>query len=677
MDRLTGYLSATRQTPFQFRIRVSTGDALDALAGAIHDCADFRYSPILPAYPSPSENLPAPSQPSSISFFFARRPYYALGRLKSELSAAERDRTYFSQGLASILALDIPLERSQHLGTLFPSTHFEFWALNGGCVDLRDVVSEQLVHMELTPLPLDLKPTGTPETDVYLEQIAASLATLWRFHAIHSPDEQASVKAICEVVQRLITHHAALRVIDGWIGVQRQNAVISALVELSAALSYSVTQGTTGASPILTSPSPFPHHSLLGVGFAVRALTRFTRYLEAAFGRRSAAEVIRDGFPLRRMSLPRVSTFTSGPDYEAKQPHSPEDFDQGGKHPEVSVPLLTQFSLRHGFKESKFSVTAASESLTAETLPQWSLMTLSHEIMHSRVRDIFQALFGTTWDSAAPFDAWKDFYKDFAAWYRANDPTAGIPVDQAFRNLILTVCRAIAQWDRRFPGDADEIEGPDALFEQYRRHKMMAIELFAHFHDYYFAYACQPRLYVMAIWASWTKVAAPYLRPTEYLVRTLATIAAGSGSPPRQAFKAAVEQFEEALLALEQRGVRSPLFAELRRCLENYEGERTFALFKVAYYMLDHVRRWFSSRTISERIDRIESDPFAEGSPDASNYSASIYTHGGDGTEVVSPIRFTLASLVAELTGVSTTTDYQWLTAWHSLVIGSQEPDDD
>jgi hypothetical protein len=39
----------------------------------------------------------------------------------------------------------------------------------------------------------------------------------------------------------------------------------------------------------------------------------------------------------------------------------------------------------------------------------------------------------------------------------------------------------------------------------------------------------------------------------------------------------------------------------------------------------------------------------------------------------VSPIRFTLASLVAELMGSPPEADYQWLTAWHSLVIGSQE----
>lgn len=55
-------------------------------------------------------------------------------------------------------------------------------------------------------------------------------------------------------------------------------------------------------------------------------------------------------------------------------------------------PLITHFSLRHGFKESIFTVTAASESLNLEVKPQWTISTLSHEVMHSRVRHIFNTL---------------------------------------------------------------------------------------------------------------------------------------------------------------------------------------------------------------------------------------------------------------------------------------------
>jgi hypothetical protein len=62
-----------------------------------------------------------------------------------------------------------------------------------------------------------------------------------------------------------------------------------------------------------------------------------------------------------------------------------------------------------------------------------------------------------------------------------------------------------------------------------------------HFHDYYFVYACQPKLYVMSLWASWIKVAAPYTRPSDYLIRSLATVACGSGLDSSAAFDHAKE----------------------------------------------------------------------------------------------------------------------------------------
>ncbi len=673
MRLLTSYLSATLVSPGKYSIRVSTGGVFSVLKDSLLGPGSMRYSPIQPAFIRPGETQPTLPQPRSASFYFASRPHHALGRLKLELSAEESDRAYFSQGLASIVILDVDIERSRELLGLFPTTDFEYWPIENGHVEAKAIVAERQIQPSTDRFSIRVEPTGTTELDVYVEQIVSSLATLWHFYAIHAPSELVTINRVWQFAERLIKHHQEQSLANSWAAAERQNAIISALVELSAALSYSVTQGTSGVSPILANPSPFPHHSLLGVGFAVRALTKFTRYMEAAFGQRSAADVIKRSFCLRKISLKRLSTYDSGVHHKAKPLTSIEDFDEGGEFPEsVAVPLLAQFSLRHGFKESKFSVTAASESLTAGTLPQWTLMTLSHEIMHSRVRDIFQALFGTSWRDATPFDHWEQYYREFSQWYEANDPAAEIPMDQAFRNAVLMFCLAAGRLER---SDArDILDGPQEVFEEYRRHKMLAVELFVHFHDYYFVYACQQRLYAMGIWASWTKVAAPYLRPLEYLIRTLATIATGTGLAPRPAFISAIEQFEDTLLMLESKGVSSPLFDKIREYMKGKERERTFGRFKAAYYLLDHVRRGFSSRTISSKIDRIEQDPFAEGSSDAGDYSASIYAYGGtDDSEFVSPVRFCLSSLVLELEGASPKYDPQWLTAWHSIVIGSQE----
>src|SRR5207244_842868 len=153
-----------------------------------------------------------------------------------------------------------------------------------------------------------------------------------------------------------------------------------------------------------------------------------------------------------------------------------------------------------------------------------------------------QALFGTRWDSQQPTDEWSRHYKEFESWYAASRP-APVPSDAGCRILILNFCLAMSRYvqpvsERR---DKDQTAIPNAqdLFVSYRKQKMLAIELFVHFHDYYFAFADQHRLYVMSIWASWTKVAAPYTRLNEYVIRTLATIVAGSGLAPRPALELA------------------------------------------------------------------------------------------------------------------------------------------
>src|SRR5205814_8070651 len=113
---------------------------------------------------------------------------------------------------------------------------------------------------------------------------------------------------------------------------------------------------------------------------------------------RRAGEVVKKRNSEVKHNVPgSIAKYISGEEY--KLPESRKDanerFDGGGDFPQKSqVPLIAHFSLRHGFMESKFSVTAASESLTAETQPQWTLVTLSHEVMHSHVRSILNALFG-------------------------------------------------------------------------------------------------------------------------------------------------------------------------------------------------------------------------------------------------------------------------------------------
>ena len=95
---------------------------------------------------------------------------------------------------------------------------------------------------------------------------------------------------------------------------------------------------------------------------------------------RSAFEVIQYRYTKVCHVVPaRIADYQSGPEYKYSDKNNKqiELFDTGKDcYQKDNLPLITHFSLRHGFMESKYSVTAASQSLTAETLPEWTLMTL-------------------------------------------------------------------------------------------------------------------------------------------------------------------------------------------------------------------------------------------------------------------------------------------------------------
>lgn len=679
MGTFTHYLTVLDEAAGKFKVRIAPGTPLGVIREALQKSTDLRYSPILPAYLTPDEepNSPPPL-PSSIAFFFAAQPYRALGKIKPILSQDEREQVFFTEGLASIVLINCDPNRASEIKTEIGCSCMELWGLNDGFLDATGVRVVQDDISNLDGLEFDFRVTGDAAVDIYVEQIASSIASLWASYGLHFPEERITLTRILKLAAELLEHHHQLVGADPTISNLRQrNSVISALVELSASLSYSVTQGTSGGSPILANRSPFPHHSLLGVGGAVRGLTKFTRYLERAFETRNAAEIIRRQYSTKAVPVPaKIATYESGEEYSFVLPEGTrEEFDNGGSFAVTDdVPLLAHFSLRHGFKEAKFSVTAASESLTAECLPAWTLMTLSHEIMHSRVRHIFQALFGVTWEDDNAEEQWNDFFSKFASWYR-NDKLP-IPLDQGIRNVVLNFCCAIERETivntRR--SDTDRQITRDDLLGYFRKHKRLAVELFVHFHDYYFAYAGQPHLYVMSLWASWITVAAPVARPAEYLVRTLATIASGTGSASRAAFDGAIEVLEGGLLALESLGIRSALFEELRLLFSGQDREKIFVLFKPAYYLIDQVRRNFASPIIASKIDRLDTDPFADGSTVAEEYSSSIYVYGDEDTgTAVSPIRYSLAALVRQLSEEPEIGDLQWLTAWNAMVISSQE----
>lgn len=265
MSRFTHYLVLTEDLPTRYRVKIEANTPLVALHESMKSAVDVRYSPILPAYLVPDETPPSPpSIPTTIAFFFATRPYQALGRIKPDLTLSELEATFFTEGLASIVMLNCTLERALIVKLLIGCSAMEFWSIRDGQLAAPEF------HLEPQPravsVPPALSSVGDDVLDVYIEQIAASFATLWVSYGAYFPEERLTLVRISQLTKELIARHIEVSTDKTSIAkLQQSNAIISALVEISASLSYSVTQGTSGAVPIISNRSPFPHHSLLGI----------------------------------------------------------------------------------------------------------------------------------------------------------------------------------------------------------------------------------------------------------------------------------------------------------------------------------------------------------------------------------------------------------------------------
>jgi len=340
MASYTRYLATTAKAVNEFTVQISDSP-ITIVRSAIRSSSEIRYSPIMPAFLTPGKVAPkVPTNLKSVALLFVNTPYKVLGNLKGCLGASERSGVYFTEGLASIIFLNFNLKRTKELCKIAGNCPLEYWPLKVGKLNARNIVVQfPRSTKHGVPSNINLPSSDNPELSVYIEQISASLGSLWASYGIYHPAEIETLRQIAILANNLIQLHGQ---IDGKTGnvhndlsrQKKRNAIISAIVEVSAALSYAVTQGTSGSLPVLSNRSPFPHHSLLGIGGAIRALTKYTRYLESAFMARSASKVINDQYSKIKHILPAsIPGYSSGPECKfLNSPESPDEhFDVGGE----------------------------------------------------------------------------------------------------------------------------------------------------------------------------------------------------------------------------------------------------------------------------------------------------------------------------------------------------------
>ena len=625
-----------------------------------------RLSPIFPVVLEASDADPL-KDCSYIGFFCPLQAFEFIGKQPKPI----RERLWFSHGLASTIRFGKTKEEVLQTieGQDSEIAAYEIWSLNAGVVEIeeqwtRPVGDHRCVLTTFSDLSKDARRL--------LEEIQVSMHEAARCASIYMPEQLTKLQRITVSVNELINE---LRYFEDPVNRpvpvhfskktpisaedpafhQRINQSLSHLIALNSALSYAVSQTSHGAVPILKRPCLIATYSLLGIGTAYRAVSSVAGYVEGVFEKHPILWVLDKSY----RSVNGVEVFADAVRYKVQDWRDAAtgiDNFLPKSQQELSRPKLAFFSSRLGFGEAHFSVTAAAQVLHAADTVRWSLMTLTHELLHSHVTGILATIFSETEADCLSQNLFNKYHTEFKEWAKNGQKGTPLKLLDCLRYIIfnfslyrqkallqvrnLADTTASADIGSKLPEDAE-------IFRSIYSHSLRLLEeIIVHTLDLRYFYRGDHDLFLELLWESWTTVPAVVGDLETYILRSLVTIATleHSGSVSDR-YKLAREKLTLKLRALCKRNVRN-IF--LRKALEHVENsgksKRLILLFYSALYIADMAATFLFSETIEAAFwsNDTNIEPSTSGLP---NYA--LETGAFNGEAVSNPIPF-LASRLRE-----------------------------
>jgi hypothetical protein len=279
------------------------------------------------------------------------------------------------------------------------------------------------------------------------------------------------------------------------------------------------------------------------VGTAVQSLAAYAGFVEHVFERHPVAKAVKMFYPrlegvqvFKQIGSARVSEWKLQQDETLEQlvTEVPNTVDKSS---------FVFYSTRLGFTETVYVETAPTQVLDAADSVRWSLMTLSHELMHSHVRGLLATLFCGDLKRVLTVDSFLACYDEFRRFMEGGTTTAANPrmkLLPCLRYIIMNYCFQRDSFDnaaRQASTDGNVNEelvmcARDEAREAMRNHFKLLDEILVHVLDAIYFYNGNLDLYLKLLWGSWETVPAVYEKIDHYILRTLTILAAieGTGS---------------------------------------------------------------------------------------------------------------------------------------------------
>lgn len=657
---------------------------------------NFRVSPIFPLV----ENIETPDCANvKILFFHFPNAYRTLGRLKNIGGESLRKSIFFSVGLASIILITNDSAIIEEFKSIVNQNEiaWETWEISNSFIKniSYDINSEKRTDGFEYPSLKDYSSLSSVERPL-LDEFAISIQLLLLKVPYYMPGELAKVNNLIEEVNSFISDLIFLSILEGDVpntipeftieelrqGKSAQiikHQILDRIIQINSALTYVATQAFSGAIPILERRSLIRRHSLLGVGGAMLALNNIIRFIEHSFSKIDIEDIML-GVMSHAAPLPGLNHM---PD------HVSTDWHESSISKFKSSELLKQgylklpyFSNRLGFRETEYSIAAAIQSISASASLEWSLLTLTHEMLHGHVRTILSCIFRGDEKMNAE-DQRHSFYENF---YSSTQGKREKYLIESIRNCILSYCLLTSKYGSltrkvTFPAEVQiHMPGKDDLWNILEYENRNISEIFVHVLDLHYFYASRIEVYIPLIWASWLSV--PHINGNlrQYILRSLVTIA----SKDSTAYGKDVELFErfnssvsifQLILEKQAKKLNNPIITEVLSILKDKNKLTDYYLgaFKSSLIIVDLITNVFISEDIRGHIFQDDYAKWVENNSEESVEESFIYDlPDGFNDEVIkSPLAFLLAKMISALHGEAAGSNIERETVIHFVSLNS------
>lgn len=671
-----------------------------------------RLEPTSPSYPPPS-----PSSYYRVSPIFKARPelmgdidhagevtfaFYILDRayrVVSELNARARQvmpYLWFSHGLASIIVISGDTSVIDAVDAVVAPWQIasEKWIVLGGEVAKQTPMFPEMPPLELRDYDVVDYSTLPEDQCTIVQEFVHSLNKAVWLSNLFMPSELRTYKMLRLAANDMIAELVALQSSRATLPelsaqlmesdlredhLARRKAIhqlVDRIVQINSALSYLMSQSFAGVVPILQRECLIRNYSLLGVGTAVAGVAALARHIERVFEKTPVDMVIEQEFSHQD----KLHGWSNLATYDVEAWDEPQHgVDEFLSRIPVSphLPKLVYFSGRLGFREAEFSVSAALQVLSAANTVAWSLMTLTHELLHGHVRELMSSIL-INGDNPATLASFRVAYSDYQTELNRRSERRITQLD-SIRFILFHYCEQVSVFGSlsrppRFSaaegglprGDNPKLSAEsarDILEAEYRN----ISEIMVHVLDFYYFYNAQPEIYLPFVWESWSEVPAVLKNIPHYLLRSVVTVASALPGTIPERYRAGVAMVKEQVIdALH----RNPTNELLREALNVISETKRTAEMQLQFYpsvlIADLTAKILRARSLHAAL--LGDDPNLDVGPDGFVYRIRTETFIDD--DVASPTAF-LLGLLSEALNTSTLTASQRTSAWVFLALAS------